>query len=262
MTLTIVAILALIEGLTEFLPVSSTGHLIVASGLLGIKDEGFINSFNIIIQAGAILSVLVLYWRRFLPQVEFYKKLIVAFLPAAVIGLLVKSKIDILLSSLYVVAVAWIIGGIILIWSDQYFANRSESKRFDQLSLIDCFKIGLIQCFAFIPGVSRSAASILGGLSFGLSRKEAAEFSFFLAVPTLVGATALKLHGALKTIDDSHIMFLIVGSFLSFVFALIAIQFFIKLVSRFGFRHFGIYRIIIGVITLALIFSGNLTSQI
>lgn len=249
-----VFILSLIEGLTEFLPISSTGHLIVASAVMGIQDEGFVKAFNIIIQSGAIASVLVLYWQRFLPNLSFYKKLLVAFLPAALIGLLVKSKIDILLGSVQVVAWALILGGIILIWSDRYFEEKENTKKIEDLSLKNCFILGLIQCFAFIPGVSRSGATIVGGLSLGMSRQEAAEFSFFLAVPTLAGATFVKLFGILKTIESSQWSLLAVGIVLSFLFALVAIRFFIQLVSRFGFRHFGIYRILLGSLILFFIY--------
>ena len=219
-----VFILALIEGLTEFLPVSSTGHLILASAFMGMNNVEFVKSFNIIIQFGAIASVLVLYWRKFFPNLSFYKRLLVAFLPAAVIGLLVKSKIDLILGSVEIVAWALIVGGFVLIASDYFFpqdetttANKSL-KRIEDLSLIDCLKLGFIQCFAFIPGVSRSGATIVGGLWLKLSRKEAAEFSFFLAVPTLAGATLIKSLGIIKTIDSSQIGFLLVGMFLSFVF--------------------------------------------
>jgi undecaprenyl-diphosphatase len=256
-----VFILALIEGLTEFLPVSSTGHLILASAFMGIAEEGFVKSFNIIIQFGAIASVLVLYWRNFLPNIPFYKKLLVAFLPAAIIGLLVKSKIDLILGSVQVVAWALIIGGLILIASDFWFpqGNSEKSlKRIEDLSLSDCLKLGILQCFAFIPGVSRSGATIVGGLWLKLSRKEAAEFSFFLAVPTLAGATLIKSLGLIKTIDSSQISFLLVGLILSFIFALIAIRFFIRMISRFGFKHFGIYRIIVGIFILILVYRGQL----
>lgn len=245
--------LSLIEGLTEFLPVSSTGHLILTSAMFGIQEEGFVKSFNIIIQFGAILAVLVLYWRRFLPQLEFYKKLFVAFLPAAVIGLALKSKIDLILGSVHVVAVSLIIGGIILIWSDKKFAHLSQQgKPIDSLTWTDCLKLGLIQCLAFVPGVSRSGATIIGGLFLGLSRKEAAEFSFFLAVPTLTGAAFVKSLGVFRTIDSSQIVNLAVGTLLSFVFALAAIRFFINLVSSYGFKHFGYYRILLGAAVLAV----------
>ncbi len=253
-----VLILSLIEGLTEFLPVSSTGHLILTSAIMGIEDEGFIKSFNIIIQFGAILSVLLLYWRRFLPNLDFYKKLVIAFLPAALIGLIVKSKIDLILGSVSVVAWALIIGGVILIWSDRYFQDHPGNIRVEDMSWKDCLKLGLLQCFAFIPGVSRSGATIVGGLYLGMSRKEAAEFSFFLAVPTLAGATLIKSLGIVKTLDTSHWQLLIAGIVLSFLFALLAVKFFIGIVSRYGFKHFGYYRIALGVLILIFLARGSL----
>lgn len=260
-----ILILSLIEGLTEFLPVSSTGHLIIASSLMGIAEEGFVKSFNIIIQFGAICSVLVLYWRKFLPRFDFYQKLLVAFLPAAIIGILVKDVIDAVLGSVTVVGWALVLGGVVLIISDRLFLPKELSgqttpvgKKIEDLNLIDCFKLGLIQCFAFIPGVSRSGATIIGGLWLKLSRKEAAEFSFFLAVPTLAGATLIKTLGLVDTIEKSQISVLLLGMLLSFIFALIAIRFFISMVSRFGFQHFGIYRIIIGTVILVLAYQGQL----
>lgn len=254
-----VILLSFIEGLTEFLPVSSTGHLILTSALMGIEEQGFVKAFNIIIQFGAILSVLVIYWRRFLPNLTFYKKLVIAFLPAAVIGLLIKSRIDALLDSVLVVGATLFLGGLVLIWSDRYFKDDGKSmKQVDDLSWQDCVKIGLIQCFAFIPGVSRSAATIIGGLSLGLSRSAAAEFSFFLAVPTLTGAALIKTLGIIKTIEASQIQFLVLGIFLSFVFAWAAIRFMISIVSRYGFRHFGYYRIMMGLIIFAIYLRGNL----
>ncbi len=243
-------LLSFIEGLTEFLPVSSTGHLIVASAFLHIHDEGFIKAFNIIIQFGAIASVLFLYWRRFLPNLAFYKKLLIAFLPAAVIGLLVKNKIDLLLDSVNTVGWALLLGGFVLIFSDRIWPVDNNHKQISDLSIKDCLKLGMIQCIAFIPGISRSAATILGGLHLGLTRKEAAEFSFFLAVPTLAGATLVKTLGIVKTLDHSQWQTLLLGTFLSFIFALIAIRFFIGLVSKFGYKHFGYYRIILGLIIL------------
>ena len=244
-------ILAVVEGLTEFLPISSTGHLIIVSSLMGNEHDAFVKSFNIIVQTGAILSVLVLYWRRFLPNLEFYKKLIIAFLPAAVIGLAVKSKIDLLLDSVEVVAWALVIGGVVLIWMDRKLVNRKDqTKTIDQLSLVDCVKLGLYQCLAFIPGVSRSGATIFGGLFLKMTRKEAAEFSFFLAVPTLAGAGLIKSLPLLKTIESEQIGLLLFGMFVAFVVAMIAIRFFIAMISRMGFTFFGIYRIALGLVLL------------
>lgn len=250
-----VVILALIEGLTEYLPVSSTGHLIVASAFLGLSEDEFVKSFNIIIQSGAIFSVLLLYWRRFLLTREnksFFIKLAVAFLPAAVIGLLVKKKIDLVLGSVTIVAASLIIGGIILVFSERIFKSTENGKKIEELTLADCLKLGFIQCLAFIPGVSRSAATILGGLGLGLGRKEATEFSFFLAVPTLIGASVVKGVGAAKIIQADQWSLLALGTFLAFIFALLAIRYFITLVSRYGFKHFGIYRILIGIIILLM----------
>lgn len=253
-----VFILSLIEGLTEFLPVSSTGHLILTSAIMGIQDEGFIKAFNIIIQFGAILSVVVLYWRRFLPDLEFYKKLFIAFLPAAVIGLAVKSKIDLILGSVQVVAWALIIGGVILVWSDRYFEDKPQTLTIQKMTWKECLKLGLLQCFAFIPGVSRSGATIVGGLYLGMSRKEAAEFSFFLAVPTLAGATLVKTLGLIKGLDSSHWILLLAGIGMSFVFALFAVKAFIGVVGRFGFKYFGFYRIILGALILFFVARGSL----
>jgi undecaprenyl-diphosphatase len=258
MTFLQVLLLSVIEGLTEFLPVSSTGHLIATSAMMGINDDQFIKSFNIIIQFGAILSVLVLYWRRFLPNLEFYKKLFIAFLPAAVIGLAIKNKIDVVLGSVEVVAWALILGGVVLILSDRYFSKRPSHLTISQMTWLDCLKLGLLQCFAFIPGVSRSGATIVGGLYLGMSRREAAEFSFFLAVPTLAGATLVKTLGIIKTIDSSQVSSLLLGLVLSFIFALLAIRFFINLISRFGFEYFGYYRIALGIFILILIQRGIL----
>lgn len=257
-----VIILSLVEGLTEFLPISSTGHLILSSALMGISEEGFVKSFNIIIQSGAILSVLVLYWRRFLPNLEFYKKIIVAFLPAAIIGLLVKKKIDLLLGgtlSVIVISITLIVGGFILIWADTYFSKpQTERKSIASLSLKDCLILGLIQCFAFIPGVSRAGATILAGLMMGLTKKEAAEFSFFLAVPTLVGASAVKGAGLWDTITPEQWTPLLAGILLSFIFAMLAIRFFLALLEKFGLKHFGYYRIVLGVLCLILLQQGIL----
>lgn len=258
MTLFQVVLLSFIEGLTEFLPISSTGHLILTSAILGIQEEGFIKSFNIIIQFGAILSVLVLYWRRFLPNLEFYKKLVIAFLPAAVIGFAVKNRIDEILGSVQIVAWALIAGGIILVWSDRYYKDKPGQKTIETMSWMDCLKLGLLQCFAFIPGVSRSGATIVGGMYLGMSRREAAEFSFFLAVPTLAGATLIKTLKILPELNSAHWGSLAGGIVLSFFFALLAIKFFIELVSRFGFKHFGYYRIILGTVILIMVARGSL----
>lgn len=254
-------LLAIVEGLTEFLPISSTGHLIVVSALLGISEDEFVKSFNIIIQSGAIFSVLVLYWRRFFPiRLEFYKKIIVAFLPAAIIGLAVKSKIDLVLGSVQVVAWTLVLGGIVLIWADRKFkSQQGTGKTIADLSYANALAIGFIQCLAFLPGVSRAAATILGGMWMGLSKKEAAEFSFFLAVPTLTGASLIKTLGVIKHIQPGQWGDLALGLFIAFVVAIFAIRSFLGLVQRFGFDVFGWYRIVLGAILFTMIFQGMLS---
>lgn len=248
-----VLILGIIEGFTEFLPISSTGHLIIASHVMGLSDSSFVKSFNIVIQFGAILSVLVIYWRNFLPDLNFYKKLFFAFLPAAIIGLLIKDKIDALLGSVTVVAYALIVGGIALIYMDYFLKDKSHDKTIKDINTKNALMVGFMQCLAFIPGVSRSAATILGGLLLKLDKKSAAEYSFFLAVPTLTAAGSLKLLKVIPTIDSSQILFLLLGTVISFIVALASIQFFIKLVSKIGFTPFGIYRIILGIAILILL---------
>ncbi len=250
-----VVFLSVLEGLTEFLPVSSTGHLIVLSSFFGIEKNEFVKNFNIIIQSGAILAVLLIYWRRFLPNFKTYKHLLIAFLPAAIIGFAVKKKIDLLLESPEVVAVAFILGGIMLLWVEKHQpTNPERSKTLDQLEDRNFVKIGIWQCLAFIPGVSRSAATIVGGLFQGLSRKEAAEFSFFLAVPTLMAAGLYKGYSAAKTVTQDQVIYLLVGSLIAFVVAIAAIRLFIALVTRMGFRPFAYYRIVVGIIVLVFCF--------
>lgn len=250
-------ILAIVEGLTEFLPISSTGHMILTSYMMGIEENQFVKNFEVIIQFGAILAVLVVYWRRFLPNWNFYKKLFVAFLPTAVIGFIVKSYVDILLGSPLVVACSFIIGGFILIWSDKFFAHLNHGgRKIDDLSYKDSAILGVCQSVAMIPGVSRSAATIIGGLSLKMNRKEAAEFSFFLAVPTMAAATLYKSLQVLKTIEPSQYMILLIGNVVAFVVAILAIKTFIRFISSHGFKYFGYYRILMGIIFLALIYSG------
>jgi undecaprenyl-diphosphatase len=252
-------ILAIIEGLTEFLPVSSTGHMIIASSLMGIQSNDFVKLFTVAIQLGTILSVVVLYFKRFFKSIGFYIKLVAAFIPAAVFGLLFSSKIDDLLESPLIVAITLLLGGIVLLFIDKIF-KEGEIDNSDDITYATAFKIGLFQCIAMIPGVSRSAASIIGGMTQKLTRKAAAEFSFFLAVPTMFGATAKKI---LDFYQDGHVItgqeinLLIIGNVVGFVVALIAIKSFIGYLSKHGFRVFGIYRIIVGGIILALLLSGN-----
>lgn len=251
-------ILAIIEGLTEFLPVSSTGHMIIGSSLMGIAEDNFTKLFTIVIQLGAILSVVVIYFKRFFQSVNFYLKLIVAFIPAAVLGILLSDKIDELLESPATVAISLVIGGIILLFVDKWF-NKPTVKEEKEISYITALKIGFFQCIAMIPGVSRSAATIVGGMSQKLTRSAAAEFSFFLAVPTMLGATAKKMLDFFKdgnSFTGEQINLLIVGNIVAFIVAFLAIKSFISFVSRNGFKVFGIYRIVVGLIILVLIAAG------
>jgi undecaprenyl-diphosphatase len=251
-------ILALIEGLTEFLPVSSTGHMIIGSAMMGIEGDDFTKLFTIVIQLGAILAVFVLYFKRFFQSINFYLKLIVAFIPAAIMGLIFSDAIDDLMESPAVVAISLLLGGILLLFVDKWFKQPSIESD-EEMTYWTALKVGFFQCLAMIPGVSRSGATIIGGMSQKMSRKWAAEFSFFLALPTMLGAT-LK-----KTMDyfDNHQAFtseqinlLLVGNIIAFIVALLAIKGFIGYLNKYGFKLFGWYRIVVGVVILVLLASG------
>ncbi|MGE6356943.1 undecaprenyl-diphosphate phosphatase [Flavobacterium sp. NPDC079362] len=248
-------VLAIIEGITEFLPVSSTGHMIIASSFFGIAHEDFTKLFTIVIQLGAILSVVVLYFKRFFQTLDFYFKLLVAFIPAVVLGLLLSDFIDGLLENPITVAVSLLIGGIILLKVDDWFNNPNTAETSQEITYLQAFKIGMYQCLAMIPGVSRSGASIVGGMSQKLSRTTAAEFSFFLAVPTMLGATAKKCYDYYKAgfeLSPDQINLLVIGNVVAFIVALLAIKTFIGFLTKNGFKVFGYYRIIAGI-TLLLI---------
>ncbi len=252
-------VLAIIEGLTEFLPVSSTGHMIIGTALMGMESTPFVKLFTVAIQLGTILSVVVLYFRRFFRTVGFYLKLFVAFIPAAVFGFLFSDLIDDMLESPMTVAVSLVIGGIILLFVDRWF-NTPTQDNSDDMSYLTAFKVGLYQCLAMIPGVSRSGASIVGGMQQKLTRKAAAEFSFFLAVPTMFAATAKKLLDFFTeghTFSGQEINMLIVGNVVGFLVAIVAIKTFIGIVTQYGFRAFGWYRIIVGGIIIVLLLSGH-----
>ncbi len=264
-------IIAIVEGLTEFLPVSSTGHMVIAQNVLGVESTEFVKAFTFIIQFGAILSVVCLYWKRFFtinrepaPQgagsfkrfihrYDFYWKLFVAFIPAAVLGFLFSDAIDEMLESVTVVAVMLIVGGIFMLFCDRIFNKGSEQTKLTEKR---AFMIGLFQCISMIPGVSRSMATIVGGMSQKLTRKAAAEFSFFLAVPTMLGATVFKLYSIIKhngfEIITDNVSTLIVGNVVAFIVALLAIKFFISFVTKYGFKAFGWYRILVGGIILIM----------
>jgi undecaprenyl-diphosphatase len=246
-------VLAIIEGITEFLPVSSTGHMIIASSFFGIASDDFTKLFTIVIQLGAILSVVVLYFKRFFQTWDFYFKLFVAFIPAVVLGLLFSDMIDELLESPVTVAVSLLLGGIVLLKVDDWFNHSEDTK----VTYLKAFKIGLYQCLAMVPGVSRSGASIVGGMSQKLARTSAAEFSFFLAVPTMFGATAKKCYDYYKdgfVLTHDQINLLIIGNVIAFIVALLAIKSFIEFLSKKGFKVFGYYRIAAGIILLIIHF--------
>lgn len=246
-------IIAIVEGITEFLPVSSTGHMIITQKLLGMEINDFVKAFTVNIQFGAILSVIVLYWKKFFQTLDFYFKLFVAFIPAAIIGFLLSDFIDSMLENVAVVAVMLVLGGIVLLFVDKWFKNPSKDQ---SISYPTALKIGFFQCIAMIPGVSRSAATIIGGMSQKLDRKTAAEFSFFLAVPTMFAASGYKLLQNYKTITSENIDILLIGNVVAFVVAMIAIKAFITFLTRYGFKVFGYYRIVVGVVILVMLAMG------
>lgn len=253
-------ILAIIEGITEYLPVSSTGHMIIASSFMKIASDDFTKLFTIVIQLGAILAVVILYWKRFFQSFDFYFKLLVAFIPAVILGLLLNDVIDDLLESPVTVAISLIIGGIILLKVDDWFKSNEvldegNPTAHTEISYATALKIGFFQTLAMIPGTSRSGATIVGGMTQKLNRKTAAEFSFFLAVPTMLGATTKKLYDYYQagfSLSGDQINYLIVGNVIAFIVALIAIKSFIDYLSKKGFKLFGYYRIVLGVALLII----------
>jgi undecaprenyl-diphosphatase len=277
-------IIAIVEGLTEFLPVSSTGHMIITQNLLGVpQGDPFVHAFTFIIQFGAILSVVCLYWNRFFSydhtpapkgsslfekfkhHFKFYWLLIVGVVPAVLIGLLAKKSglLDWLLDSVEVVAIMLVLGGVFMLFCDKLFDKGSEDN---QMTERRAFMIGLYQCISVIPGVSRSMATIVGGMTQGLTRRRAAKFSFFLAVPTMAGATLLDLLDLMK--EDTawatghNIAMLILGCVIAFVVALLAMKWFVNFLTRYGFKAFGIYRIVVGLIIIVLLLTGHSLSMV
>jgi undecaprenyl-diphosphatase len=252
-------ILAVIEGITEFLPISSTGHMIIASSIMGIADDSFVKLFTVGIQFGAILSVVALYFKRFFQSVKFYLKLFVAFIPAAVFGLLFSDQIDTLLENVVVVATTLLLGGIFFLVVDRIFKD-SETTPDKETTYKNSFIIGCFQVIAMIPGVSRSAATIIGGLQQKLNKKQAAEFSFFLAVPTMFAATCKTLLDHYKdgtlVMDSHHITLFAFGNVVAFIVAALAIRSFIGYLTKHGFKVFGYYRIFVGAAILILYFLG------
>ena len=260
-------LLAIVEGFTEFLPVSSTGHMIIASALLGIPTTAFTKLYLVVIQFGAILSVLAVYWKRFFQSFVFYLKLLVAFLPIVLVGLLLKKHIDALLDSVTTVAVMLLLGGVVLLFIDRWFPQEDPNEGGHPVttpSWREAFTIGVFQCIAVVPGVSRSAATIIGGLTQKLTRRAAAEFAFFLAMPTMAAAAVKDLYDFYKVtkaqgLDLAHTFTavqakqLVLGNVVAFVVALLAIRLFVGFVTKYGFRAFGIYRIIVGGLLLIML---------
>lgn len=278
MTLIQTIIISIVEGLTEFLPVSSTGHMIITQHLLGVQSSPFVKAFTFIIQFGAILSVVCLYWKRFfhidrtpapadvenpflrfIHPLRFYWLLFVGVLPAVVIGLAAKKSglLDWLLDSIWAVAIMLVVGGIFMLFCDKIFNKGREENKVNEKR---AFNIGLWQCLSVIPGTSRSMATIVGGMANGLTRKRAAEYSFFLAVPTMAGATLLDLLDILKEdatwVNTHDLLMLAVGCVVSFVVALLAMKWFVSFLTKYGFKIFGWYRIIIGIIIIVMLLSG------
>lgn len=279
MTLIQTIIISIVEGLTEFLPVSSTGHMIITQHLLGVSQGSpFVHAFTFIIQFGAILSVVCLYWKRFfhidrtpvpadvenpflrfIHPLRFYWLLFVGVLPAVVIGLAAKKSglLDWLLDSIWAVAIMLVVGGIFMLFCDKVFNKGREENKVNEKR---AFNIGLWQCLSVIPGTSRSMATIVGGMANGLTRKRAAEYSFFLAVPTMAGATLLDLLDILKEdatwVNTHDLLMLAVGCVVSFVVALLAMRWFVSFLTKYGFKVFGWYRIIIGIIIIVMLLSG------
>jgi len=255
MTLLQAIIIAIVEGVTEFLPISSTGHMIIAQALLGVEPNQFVKAFTVIIQFGAITSVLFLYWKRFFQSIDFYYKLFVAFIPAAVMGLLFGDLIDEMLEQVDIVAISLMLGGWILIFSDKWFAQNKEKEE-QPTTYKNAFFVGLFQCIALIPGVSRSAATMIGGMVNGWNRKQAAEFSFFLAVPTMFAASMKKTYDVVKI--DYHIItnnwwIMLVGCAVAAIVAWISIKYLMMVLQNKGFAYFGWYRVILGATILALL---------
>jgi len=247
-------IIAIIEGITEFLPISSTGHMILASSLMKIQDDAFVKTFEISIQLGAIMSIVMLYAKRFLQGINIYLKLGIAFLPTAIVGFLAYSIIKAYLFNPFIVAGSLIVGGIVLILIDKKVVEKkSTTDGLENISYRNAFFIGLIQCFSMIPGVSRAAATIVGGIFNGLDKKQAMEFSFLLAVPTMFAATGYDLLKTPVVFTSHEIILLAIGFIVALITAWIAVKIFVKIVENYGFKYFGYYRIIIGIIFLIIL---------
>jgi undecaprenyl-diphosphatase len=244
-------IIAIIEGLTEFLPISSTGHMILASSAMNIAEDEFVKTFEIVIQLGAILAIALMYIRRFLQGPENYFKLFVAFVPTAIVGFLAYDFIKEVLFNPVTVSISLIVGGVILILIDKWLINtQRKTEELEKISYKNSFYIGLVQCLSMIPGTSRAAATIIGGVLNGLDKKQATEFSFLLAVPTMFAASGYDLIKTNIDFTQDQMILLASGLAIAFVSAWIAVKIFVQLVSRYGFKYFGYYRIILGALFL------------
>ena len=249
----------ILEGLTEFLPVSSTGHLILAHSAMGIREDEFVKSFQIAIQLGAILAVVVVYYKRFFQNLELYKKLIVAFIPTWIAGYLLRKMIREYLFNTNVVGVSLVLGGVILLFADRLGKkNDKPIEKPEDIGMMNAFLIGVFQCIAMIPGISRAAATIIGGIYVGFEKKTAVEFSFLLAIPTMFAATGYDLLKTDQSFDAHQWTMIGLGGFTAFVCALMVVKSFIPLIEKYGFRAFGFYRIILGLAFLSLSYFGLL----
>jgi undecaprenyl-diphosphatase len=253
-------ILGIVEGITEFLPVSSTGHMILVDSFMKLSDKEFVKTFEIVIQLGAIMAVVALYFKRFFVSLDIYIKLFVAFLPTGIIGFLAYHAIKKYLFNPYTVSISLIAGGVLLILLDKWSERkRSVYQNPENISIPGAFKIGLIQCLSMIPGVSRSAATIFGGISQGFDRKQAAEFSFLLAIPTMFAASGYDLLKTHASIHRSDMTILLIGAAVAFLVAIFAIRGFVAFLTKYGFKHFGYYRILLGILFLVYALSTGLT---
>ena len=250
-------ILGIVEGITEFLPVSSTGHLILTSKLLLPHDTDYTKTFEIVIQFAAILAVFTLYYKRFMVGIQIYLKLAIAFLPTGLIGIVAYKYIKEYLMNPFVVCLSLVLGGLVLIIFDKWTEKKSEYKNIEDISYKGAFTIGLIQCVSMIPGVSRSAATIFGGIFKGFDRKQAAEFSFLLAIPTMTAATGYDLFKHRSELTSEKWSMLAIGGAVAFVFAILAVKAFISYLTKHGFKYFGLYRILLGVAFLILALALN-----
>jgi undecaprenyl-diphosphatase len=246
-------ILGLVEGLTEFLPVSSTAHLIVSEYILNLRSDNFLNFLTVFIQIGAISAVPILYFKRLTSSIQVYRLVTFSFIPAVIFGVLLDDFLESLFEGYTFIAVSWLLGGIVLVRIDYWLKNQKvQAEDISQMTLVQSLKVGLYQCLAMIPGVSRSGATIVGGRLVGLSHQAAVEYSFLLGIPTILGASAKKLLDYRTEIpsflDATHLPVLGISFLVSFIIALLTIRFMVSIVNKYGFKYFGYYRILVGIV--------------